>query len=291
MRSRIPPGSVALVTGSSSGIGLRCCVELARLGLRVVASVRDASCSPKLDAAMAEAGLRCDKIELDVTREGSIAAAMAHIEAEHGGVDVLVNNAGFAMAGCVEDLGMDELREQLETNFFGLVAVTKAVIPGMRARRRGRIINLSSLGGRVANPGMAAYSASKFAVEGLSESLRYELSSYGVYVVLIEPGVFRTDVLSRHRRVARAAFDPNSPNFTAFKHFSELIDGYVIPRAADPRMVASVIASVVLSERPRLRYLVGADARAVTMASKLLPFRLWERAVGRIAGFGSASGG
>ncbi|HEU5055205.1 MAG TPA: SDR family NAD(P)-dependent oxidoreductase, partial [Kofleriaceae bacterium] len=201
-----------------------------------------------------------------------------------GGVDVLVNNAGYGLGGSVEDLSMEELREQFETNFFGLVAVTKRVLPGMRERRHGRIINVSSIAGRVALPGVSAYNASKFAVEGFSESMRHELLPFEVYVSLVEPGTFRTDIFDRNRRIAARASDPSSAWAEMTRKISAIVDSRVEKSTADPRDVARVIADIATAARPRLRYLVGRDAVAQRLIARILPDRLWETAVGRVTG-------
>ncbi len=273
-------GRVALVTGSSSGFGLESCVALARRGFRVFASMRDLDRADRLDAAMVAAGTACDKVRLDVTDPTSIEAAMAEIGRAAGPVDVLVNNAGFGFAGFVEDLTLDELREQFETNFFGLVAVSKAVIRSMRERRWGRIINVSSVGGRIAWPGLGAYAGSKFAVEGLSESLRHELLPHGVYVTLIEPGTFPTDIFDRNRRVAAAALDDASPNRAALQAIGDIADRQVAASRADPASVGRLIARVATARRPRLRYLVGVDARRNTLLKAALPWAAFESVVG-----------
>ena len=275
---------VALITGASSGFGLLTAVELARRGLRVFASMRDPSRADRLRAALAEARVEATVIQLDVTDPASIDRAVAEVERAAGRVDVLVNNAGYGLGGAVEDLAMDELRAQFETNFFGLVATTKAVLPGMRERRHGRIINVSSVSGRVAFPGMAAYSSSKFAVEGFSESLRHELLPFGIYVVLIEPGTFRTDIFDRNRRVAARSQDPGSPWAEVTRRMTELVDRRVERSTADPREVALAIADAVASPRPRLRQLVGSGGRATALARSVVPSRLWETAVGRVTG-------
>lgn len=284
MRSRVGSGSVALVTGSSSGFGLLCCLELARRGLRVFATMRALERSERLDRAMAEAGLSCEKVQLDVTDPESIRDAVATVESRCDGVDVLVNNAGFAMAGFFEDVAMDELREQFDTNFFGLAAVIQAVLPRMRQRRHGRIINISSLGARVANPGFTAYVASKFAVEGLSESLRHELMPHGIYVVLIEPGMYRTEIFGRNRRLAAAAFTSESPNYQVSSALKQILETRLAQSKADPREVARVVAAAATADRPHLRYLVGTDAHVLTAVNKVLPFSLWERLIRRMFG-------
>ncbi len=275
---------VALVTGASSGFGLLAAVELARRGLRVFGSMRDPARADRLRAALDEASLAAEIIRLDVTRPEHIEEAVSSIEQIAGGVDVLVNNAGYGLGGSVEDITLDELREQFETNFFGLVALTKRVLPGMRERRRGRIINVSSIAGRVALPGVSAYCASKFAVEGFSESLRHELLPFDVYVALVEPGTFRTDIFDRNRRVAARASDPSSAWAEMTRKVSAIVDGRVEKSTADPRDVARVIAEIATAARPRLRHLVGRDARAQKLLARLLPDRLWESAVGRVTG-------
>jgi len=275
---------VALVTGASSGFGLLAAVELARRGLRVFGSMRDPARADRLRTALDEASLPAEIIRLDVTRPEHIEEAVSSIEEIAGGVDVLVNNAGYGLGGAVEDITLDELREQFETNFFGLVALTKRVLPGMRERRRGRIINVSSIAGRIAFPGVAAYSASKFAVEGFSESLRHELLPFDVYVALVEPGTFRTDIFDRNRRVAARSADPSSPWAEVTRKISAVVDGRVERSTADPRDVARVIAEIATAARPRLRHLVGRDARAQKLLARLLPDRLWESAVGRVTG-------
>jgi NAD(P)-dependent dehydrogenase (short-subunit alcohol dehydrogenase family) len=272
---------VALVTGAGSGFGLLSCVELAKRGLRVFGSMRDLGRSGKLDDAAREAGVTVEKVRLDVTDAKSIAAAVAEVTARAGRVDVLVNNAGFGMAGFLEDLTLDELREQFETNFFGVVAVTKAVLPQMRERRSGRIINISSINGRFATPGLSAYSSSKWAVEGLSESLRHEMRPYGVQVVIVEPGTFKTEIFEKNRRVAKRAFDPASPYFERTKQMERVVEKLLANRKADPRDVARTVARVATIKKPRLRYLVGKDAHGQAIAKALLPFAAVETAVAR----------
>ena len=282
--SSSPGRGVALVTGASSGFGLLSSVELARRGFSVVATMRDLGRDDRLRAAAAEARVSLEIAELDVTRADSIARAVADVEARAGRVDVLVNNAGYGIGGSVEDLSLVELREQFETNFFGLVALTKAVLPGMRERRHGRIVNVSSVNGRVAVPGLGAYCASKFAVEGFSESLRHELLPFDVYVALVEPGTFRTDIFDRNRRMAERARDPGSPWYEISRRMEALVDRQVERSTADPRQVARAVADLATAARPRLRTLVGRDARAGSLLARLLPDRLWETAVGRATG-------
>lgn len=211
---------VAVVTGSSSGIGYEAALELARSGFQVYATMRNPrKAGPIQDIAYKEK-LALKVAELDVDSDGSVQRAAGSILGETGGrVDVLVNNAGYGLAGAVEDLSMDELKAQFETNFFGLVRVTQAVLPAMRKQKSGIIINVSSIAGRVAFPLSPAYSATKFAVEGLSEAMSHELAPFGIRVALVEQGMIRTNFASaivmakkgrRPRRLAlRAAHAEN----------------------------------------------------------------------------------
>jgi NAD(P)-dependent dehydrogenase (short-subunit alcohol dehydrogenase family) len=279
-----PSKETVLITGAGSGFGLLASIECARRGLRVFASMRDLGKAARLDEAAAKAQISIEKVRLDVTQAQSIADAVGEVVKQTGRIDVLVNNAGFGMAGALEDLTLDELREQLETNFFGVAALTKAVLPAMRERRHGRIINVSSMGGRFATPGFSAYCASKFAVEGLSESLRHELRPFGIWVSLVEPGMFKTDIFDKNRRVAKRAFDPASPYYAFTKQMESVAEKLLARSKADPEDVARVIARAATVKRPRLRYLVGRDARGQVMAKALLPFGIIEGAVDRYIG-------
>lgn len=274
--------TVSLITGASSGFGMLTAVELARKGHRVFATLRDLQRAGRLDAACAEAGVTVEKLALDVTRAESIDAAVAEVVRRAGRLDVLVNNAGYGLGGFFEDLAMDELRAQFETNFFGLAACIQAVLPHLRAQRSGRIINVSSISGRLAPPGVSAYAASKFAVEGLSESLRHELAPVGIHVVLIEPGTYHTDIFERNRRMARRADDPASPNHDRTRRLLAFVEDRVARSTADPRDVARAIAYAATCARPRLRYVVGGGARLQAALKRALPFRVVEAAVARI---------
>jgi NAD(P)-dependent dehydrogenase (short-subunit alcohol dehydrogenase family) len=270
---------VALVTGSAAGFGLLSAVALADHGFHVVASMRDLQRRATLDAAAAAANVTLDVLELDVTRPESLRTAMEELRRRRLTVEVLVNNAGFGLGGFFEDVTDRELRDQFETNFFGLAAVTRAVLPGMRELRRGRVINISSVNGRFAVPGLSAYSSSKFAVEGLSESLRYELLPFGIYVVLVEPGTFKTDIFGRNRRVAAAAHDPASPYAGVFAALETFVDQEVARSTADPMDVARAIVRAATAPKPTLRTIVGNDARAIVALRAFLPARLFEAAV------------
>jgi NAD(P)-dependent dehydrogenase (short-subunit alcohol dehydrogenase family) len=276
---------IALVTGSSSGIGLLTTVELARAGFRVVASMRDLGRRQRLDEAAAGAGVadRIDVRRLDITELDRIPEFIAQLDRDYGRLDVLVNNAGFATAGFAEDLLLQELRQQFETNFFGHVAMTKAVLPIMRRQHAGHIIMVSSIGGRVSAPVIGAYDSSKFALEGWSESLRIETRSLGIRVVLVEPGSFQTDIWERNVRVGSYALDRSSPNHERGARFSEVVKKV---RKADPLPVARLIARIAHSPNPRLRYRVGFDAHLQFWLHSLLPWKMYEKVVIRATKIG-----
>lgn len=276
---------VALVTGSSSGIGLLTTVELARAGFRVVASMRDLGRRQRLDEAAAAAGVakNIDVRRLDVTEFDRIPEFVSQLDRDYGRLDVLVNNAGFAVAGFAEDLLLEELRQQFETNFFGAVSVTKAVLPIMRRQRSGHIIMVSSIGGRISAPVIGAYDSSKFALEGWSESLRIETRSLGIRVVLVEPGSYQTDIWERNVRLGSVAVDRSSPNRERADRFSEMVKKV---HKADPLPVAKLIARIAQTRNPRLRYRVGFDAQLQFWLHTLLPWKMYEKLVIRATRIG-----
>lgn len=270
---------VVILSGCSSGFGLHAAVHLARRGLRVVATMRDPGKRERLDRAAAAAGVAIDLVQLDVADGRSIDRCVAEVTERHGRIAGLVNNAGYGVGGFVHDLTMEEIRAQFETNFFGLVALTKAVLPGMIERRRGRIVNVSSIGGRVALPIIAAYCASKFAVEGFSESLRYELLPFGVHVCLVEPGSFRTEIFEANRRMAARAYDERSPFFPMAAPIEARLAKLLRHYPTDLTPVSGAIHRALTARRPPFRQAVGKDALAQGLARALLPQRLFDAAV------------
>lgn len=273
---------IAVVTGSSSGIGLVTCVELARNGYRVVATMRDTGRSARLEEAATKAGMRdrLDLRRLDITETDLLASAVEEIVRDHGRIDVLVNNAGFSSAGFAEDIQLHELRHQMETNFFGNVAMTKAVLPVMRRQCAGHIIQVSSVGGRASAPLLSSYSASKFALEGWSEALRVEVHSLGIRVVLIEPGDYDTDIWDRNVVIGKQAQHPSSPNRERSQRFVEFIKSRAAKRR-DPREVAQLIVRVANDPNPKLRYVIGPDAKLHLRFRALMPWRRYERIVAK----------
>ena len=266
------PDKIALITGSSSGFGLLTAIELAKDGFRVVASMRDLGRRQFLDSAAAAAGVadRIDVRQLNVTDFDAIPAFIDTLVREYGRLDVLVNNAGFAVAGFAEDLKLDEIRLQFETNFFGVVAMTKAALPTMRRQRSGHIIQVSSISGLHGSVTISSYSASKHALEGWSESLRMEVSSLGIKVVLVEPGAFQTDIWTRGAVMGEQATKHTSPNFQRSLRMRESVEK--LPKR-DPIEVARTIAAVARNPNPKLRYLVGRDAKVQLALKRILPWK------------------
>jgi len=273
---------IAVVTGSSSGIGLATTVELALNGYRVVATMRNMGRSGKVEEAAQKAGVR-DRLDLrrvDITEPDSLAEAVNGIVRDHGRIDVLVNNAGFSTGGFAEDMTLAELRHQMETNFFGNVAMTKAVLPTVRKQRSGHIVQISSVGGRASAPLLSSYNASKFALEGWSEALRIEVHSLGIRVVLIEPGDYDTDIWERNLVIGKQALDTSSPNKERSQRFAEFVKSRV-PKRRDPREVAELIVGVANDSNPKLRYVIGPDAKMQLWFRALVPWRRYERVVAK----------
>jgi len=272
------PNKIALITGSSSGFGLLTSIELAKAGFFVVATMRDLGRRERLDQATAAAGVaaQLDIRALDVTSFEALPAFVDSVVRDHGRLDVLVNNAGFAVAGFAEDIKLEELRYQFETNFFGAVAMTKAALPTMRRQRSGHIIQVSSIAGLHGSVTVSSYSASKHALEGWSESLRLEVNSLGIKVVLVEPGAFQTDIWTRGAVMGEKATQETSPNIQRSLRMRDRVQA--LPKA-DPIEVARLIASIARDPNPKLRYLVGRDAKTQLTLKRILPWKWHEKLV------------
>jgi short-subunit dehydrogenase len=276
-----------LITGCSSGIGRATAIALYASGLMVYASARRPTDLDDLSAR----GLRT--LALDVTDEQSMVAAVDTIESEAGAVGVLINNAGYGLYGSVEQLPMAEVRRQFETNFFGLVRLTQLVLPGMRRAGRGRIINISSMGGRTTLPGGAFYHATKHAVESLSDALRMEVRQFGIDVVLIEPGPVRTpwyDVAAASVSGAPAGDDQDP--YAAYKSavaasFTNATSGPLVRFGSTAEDVANVITKAVTARRPRTRYLINGVARGMVAIKRWLPDRVHDAVLSRQYGLPS----
>ncbi|MEO2078390.1 MAG: oxidoreductase [Bacillus sp. (in: firmicutes)] len=268
---------IAIVTGASSGFGLLTTLELAKAGFQVIATMRNKEKADELLKEAQRLTLLSNLIihELDVTSEASVEQLAAMIKSI-GRVDVLVNNAGYAGAGFVEEITMEEYRKQFDTNFFGVIAVSKTVIPFMRRQRKGKIINVSSISGKIAFPGLSPYVASKHALEGWSESLRLELSPFGIAVTLIEPGSYKTSIWTTGKQVTTLSLQTNSPYFNYMKSIEDYISSGE-GQFGNPKDVAEKIASIALDERPNLRYPIGKGVRTTLMLRKFIPWKLWEK--------------
>jgi len=254
---------VAIVTGSSSGIGFETALALAREGYQTYATMRDIKKSSKiLDIAKKE-NLKIEVLELDVNNENTIKKTIEKILNEKKRIDVLVNNAGYFLVGCLEDLSIEDLKEQFETNFFGVIRTIQAVLPTMRSQKSGTIVNISSVAGRIGFPVTPAYISSKFAVEGLSESMRYELSPFGIRTIIIEPGVIKTNIFTNLKN--------STKNDSVYKDMTEkVMNGLnmMSEMGTPPQEVAKTIIKAVSSENPLPRYPVGNDALMFLEAKK-----------------------
>jgi len=246
---------VAIVTGSSSGIGFETALELAREGYHTYATMRDTKKGDKiLDIAKKE-NLQIRVIELDVNKEDTIKKAVEVITGEKKRIDVLVNNAGYFLVGCLEDLTISDLKDQFETNFFGVIRTIQAVLPTMRSQKSGTIVNVSSVAGRIGFPVTPGYISTKFALEGLSESMRYELFPFGIKTIIIEPGVIKTNLFATLKKTTKQ----DSP----YKDMTEkVMNGLLMmsEMGTPPQEVAKTIVKAVSSESPLPRYPVGNDA-------------------------------
>lgn len=264
---------VAVVTGSSSGIGLETSLELARNGFYTYASMRNIEKSKKMEEIAKNQNLPLSVIQLDVNDEESITEAIEAISNEKNRIDVLVNNAGYGVFGSLEDLSVEEMKDQFETNFFGVVRVTKKVLPLMRRRLDSKrtIVNISSVGGCIGAPILSAYQSTKFALEGLSESLYYELLPFGIRVVIIEPGFIQTNIMNSSI-MAKNGSNHESPYFqltqTIEKYFRSMVNDN--SDATPALQVANTIIDAVKADTPDLRYPVGNDAKTILEARKKL---------------------
>jgi NAD(P)-dependent dehydrogenase (short-subunit alcohol dehydrogenase family) len=269
-----------LVTGSSSGIGRATAEHLARAGHTVYATARRAEAIADLQAA------GCRTLALDVTDEASMAAAVEAVEAQEGAVGALVNNAGYSQSGAIEQVPLDEVRRQFETNVFGLVRMCQLVLPGMRRQGSGRIVNVSSMGANFTFPGGGFYHATKYAVEAISDALRFEVKGFGVEVVIVQPGIIRTGFAE----AATTALDEASPEGDGpYAEFDAAVakstrDVYEKGPAArlggGPEAVAKVIEKAITADRPRIRYRVTPSAHLLIKQRAVMSDRMWDRFVG-----------
>ncbi len=256
---------VAVVTGTSSGIGFETALALAREGYYTYATMRDTTKSDKIKELGQKENLNIDVLELDVDDENSVKTAIQKILDQKQRIDVLVNNAGWGLWGCVEDVSIDEFKAQFDTNFFSIIRLIQEVGPTMRKQGSGTIVNISSVVGRIGFPASPAYISSKFALEGLSESLRFELAPFGVNVVIIEPGVIKTNFMKNLRMAKNAESDTVYRDITV-----KVVSGVkmMTEMGTHPKEVADTIVKAVKDEKPLPRYIVGNDASMFLEAKK-----------------------
>jgi NAD(P)-dependent dehydrogenase (short-subunit alcohol dehydrogenase family) len=259
--------NVAIVTGGSSGIGYETSLMLARNGFLTYATMRNLNKSENIKSIAAKENLPIRITQLDITDDRSVKNAILSIAAEAGRIDVLVNNAGYGLNGAFEDLSMDEIKAQYETNVFGLIRTTQAVLPTMRKQKSGTIVNISSgvvaMGGM---PGASAYVSTKFAIEGLSKSMAYELEPFGIKIVLIEPGVIRTN-LYNNGVIAKKSQDPNSPYSQIMQKMAAGFEA-MVKNSSSADVVARVVLKAITDENPSLMYFAGEDAETLMQAKR-----------------------
>ena len=280
-----------LVTGTSSGLGLETALHLAEKGFQVLATMRDLARRGRLDEEARRRGVEIDVLQLDVTDKASVDGAVAGAVERCGGLYGLVNNAGVQLRGYFEDVADDEVRSVFETNVFGTMAVTRAVFPHMRRAGRGRIVIVSSIGGRIGSPASSAYCASKFALEGFGESLALEAKLVGVDVSVIAPAVVKTDIWSRNRGLARGANSSESPYRDRFSGLERLADGMVARSPTTAAEVARAVEAALTAKEPRMRRVVGRRAALMLAARKRLPCGMFDRLYLRALNHLSTPGG
>ncbi len=257
---------VAVVTGSSSGIGFETSILLAKNGFHTFATVRNPEKAKAIREVSDKGELPIHVVELDVSSDKSVNAAINKIKDEANRIDVVVNNAGYSLIGALEDLSMDEIKAQFETNLFGTIRVIKAVLPIMREQHGGTIVNVSSMAGRVGFPLFPVYSGTKFALEGVSESMSIETNPLGIKIVIIEPGTIRSNFAS-NAIVGKKAADPTSPYASQIEILQKSAARF-INQGTPADEVAKVILNAVIIDNPELRYLVGNDAIQMIEARK-----------------------
>jgi NAD(P)-dependent dehydrogenase (short-subunit alcohol dehydrogenase family) len=270
-----PASKAVLITGCSSGIGHATAQHLASKGWKVYATARRPDSISDLE------GKGCETLALDVTDEASMQAAVKAVEDAEGAVGVLVNNAGYSQSGAIEDVPMDQVRRQFETNVFGLARMCQLVLPGMRRQGWGRIVNISSMGGRLTFPGGGYYHGTKHAVEAISDALRYEVAGFGVDVVVIEPGLIRTSFGDAAAAATVEAVPTEGPyadfNAAVVAATKGIYEGGPMSRlGGGPETVARAVEKAITRRRPKTRYKVTPSARMALATRRLLPDRGWD---------------
>jgi len=262
-----------LITGCSTGIGRVTAMQLAKSGWPVYATAR------RLESVADLAAAGCKVLALDVCDDASMQAAVRQVEAVEGAIGVLINNAGYGSEGPVEEVPIDEVRRQFETNVFGLLRLTQLALPGMRRQRWGKVVNLSSAGGRMVLPGGGIYHATKFALEALSDALRFEVRGFGVDVIVIEPGAIKTEF--GNTAIARVDALGGSADYAGFRaalkhNIRNAYEGPMAAAAVGPEAVAKVIEKAITTSRPRTRYVITVAAKVLLGLRRWLPDRAFD---------------
>lgn len=268
-----------LITGATDGLGRATAIYLAERGLRVIGTGRNAAKRAEVEQIARERKLPLEMLEMDVTSDASVNTAVAEAERRMGRIDALVNNAGFALIAPVEEVTLDDLRGQFETNLFGVVRVTQRVLPAMRARLSGRILNMSSIAGKFAWPLFGPYSASKHALEGLSDALRLELHGFGIPVVLIEPGFIPSNMSNVSTEIGAAYIGraKESPYAKVYSSFRAQWKQTMGRAKSKPEDCARVVHRALTAAQPRARYTVTRRAAILSIAKRLLPDSVIDR--------------
>ncbi len=282
MAQKTDTGTV-LITGGTDGLGKAIALLLAREGYRVFATGRNAERRGQLEEEARTENLAIRVVEMDVCDDASVERSVAEVLAAAGGIDVLINNAGLGYYVVMEEISMQDLRQQFETNFFGVVRVTQRVLPGMRQRGRGRIVNMSSIAGKFSLPLFGPYSGSKFALEGMTDALRLELYPFGIEVVLIEPGYIPTGFQGAAREHSYAYFkNPNSPYARVYRSYEQARKSLDRQGVADtPEDCARVVLRALRDTPPKARYTVTRTAAIASLAKRLLTDRMVDRRLRR----------
>jgi NAD(P)-dependent dehydrogenase (short-subunit alcohol dehydrogenase family) len=278
---------VALVTGSSTGIGFETSIILARNGFHTYATMRklEGGKSENITNVAKNENIPLQVIQLDVDSDHSVLDAVNTIMRERGRIDIVINNAGYALAGPFEETSMEEIRAQFETNFFGAVRVMQAVIPIMRDLKSGKIVNITSMGGRIAVPLDSVYHGTKFALEGLSESLQYELASFGIKIMLIEPGAVGSNFW-KNLKIASKTLNHNDNNNNSYSPYQQIVNNVsesfrkMEQNTTHPSEVAKVILQAVQASNPDFRYIVGKDAAMILEAKRNTTDRDFQNFIG-----------
>jgi NAD(P)-dependent dehydrogenase (short-subunit alcohol dehydrogenase family) len=260
--------AAVLITGTSKGIGYETALAFGRAGYRVHATMRNPSQSPALAEVAAKEKLAITVTSMDVDNDKSVSDGMAAIQAQHGPIDILVNNAGIEAAGSIEEEPLDDYQATMETNYFGVIRCIKAVVPEMRKRRSGTIINISSVAGSFCHPPMTAYCASKWALEALSESLACEMKSFGVRVAVVKPGIIDTAMAQRISTVGNSEY-PHAARISNL--FKQVLQDAPVP----PSVVAEKVLEIVTSGTWQFRHPVGPDAEGLIAWRKGMTDEQW----------------